>query len=77
MRGQVDKMGITEITEFIFREMKAQKVTAKEISGRTGYTETAISYWKTERRKMTMECAEEMLNALGYELSIKRKEAER
>lgn len=70
-------MKITEITEFIFGEMKAQKVTAKEMCKRTGYTEPAISYWKTERRKMTMACAEKMLNALGYELSIIRKEAER
>lgn len=61
------------ITEFIFSEMARQGVTAKEISGRTGYTETAISYWKAERRKMTMECAEKMLNALGYELSIERR----
>lgn len=63
----------TEITEFIFKEMRTQKVTAKEISGRTGYTENAISYWKRGHRTMTMECAEEMLNALGYELSIERR----
>lgn len=66
----------TEITEFIFKEMRTQKVTAKEMCKRTGYTEPAISYWKTGRRTMTMACAEKMLNALGYELTIKELEVE-
>lgn len=70
-------MGITEITEFIFKEMKRQKVTAKEMHKLTGYSETAISYWKTGIRTMSVGSAEKMLNALGYELSIIRKEAER
>lgn len=70
-------MGITEITEFIFREMKEQKVTAKEMYKRTGHSETVISYWRTGIRTMSVGSAEKMLNALGYELSIKRKEAER
>lgn len=66
-------MGITEITEFIFRKMKEQKLTAKDMHKRTGYSETAISYWRTGIRTMSAGSAEKMLNALGYELSIKKR----
>lgn len=67
-------MTTDEITQFIFSEMKRQRITAKSVHERTGFTEQAIRYWRTGQRRMTMACAEKVLNSLGYELTIRKKE---
>ena len=71
--GKVKIMKIKEITEFIFAEMDEQLITPRKMGELTGITDVAIYYWRKGNRIMTMECAEKMLNALGYELSIKKR----
>ena len=53
---------------------KKQNISAIEIAKRVGCTDRAISHWKYGKRNMSLQMAEKILNVLGYELDIRKRE---
>lgn len=69
-------MNVKEITEFILNEREKQKISRLKLARMAGCTNKSIDNWQSGRRKMTIDSAESLLNALGYELTITEKEDE-
>jgi len=59
------------IIRFIWREMKAQRVTALDLAERSGVSDSAMRKWKRKDRSPQMLQVIDVLNALGYKLVIK------
>lgn len=63
-----------KVLYIVFWEMENQKITQEEMAKRLGCSRRSIEYWKNGKRNIGLNMAEKVLNVLGYELSIKRKE---
>lgn len=62
-----------EILHIVEKEQKVQGITARELAKKIGCSEQIISYWKMEKRNISLRMAEKVLEELGYELTIVRK----
>lgn len=63
-----------EILHIVEKEQKVQGITARELEKKIGCSEQIISYWKMEKRNISLRMAEKVLEELGYELTIIKKE---
>ncbi len=63
-----------EILHIVEKEQKVQGITARELAKKIGCSEQIISYWKMEKRNISLRMAEKVLEELGYELTIIKKE---
>lgn len=63
-----------KVLYIVFWEMENQKITQEEMAKRLDCSRRSIEYWKNGKRNISLNMAEKVLNVLGYELSIKRKE---
>ena len=63
-----------KILRVMFCEMESKKITQEEMAKRLDCSRRSIEYWKNGKRNISLDMAEKVLNVLGYELNIKRKE---
>lgn len=63
-----------EILHIVEKEQKYQEITARELAKKIGCSEQIISYWRTGKRNISLHMAEKVLEELGYELTIIKKE---
>lgn len=63
-----------KILSVICSEQKRQGITTKKLAQIVGCTERAVSYWKCGERNISLRMAEKVLEELGYELTIIKKE---
>ena len=60
--------------ECIFCELrKKQNISQNELARRAGVSSRAIKYWESGERKMSLESAEKIANALGYDIVLQEK----
>lgn len=63
-----------EILHIVGLEQKIRGITARELAKKIGCSEQIISYWKMGKRNISLRMAEKVLEELGYELTIIKKE---
>lgn len=63
-----------KILSVICIEQKRQGITTRNLAQIVGCTERAVSYWKCGKRNISLRMAEKVLEELGYELTIIKKE---
>ena len=63
-----------KILSAICSEQKKQGITTRNLAQTVGCTERAVSYWKCGERNISLRIAEKILEELGYELTIIKKE---
>lgn len=63
-----------KILSVICTEQKKQGITTRNLAQIVDCTERAVSYWKCGERNISLRIAEKILEELGYELTIIKKE---
>ena len=58
------------LIRFIWREMKAQRVTALDVAEKAGVHDGTLRKWKTKQRSPSLLQVNDVLNVLGYRLAI-------
>lgn len=68
--SEVGEDGVIDIIRLI---IKGRKLKQREIASNIGVTESALSYWLGKKRRMPFWVTLELLNALGYKITIEEK----
>jgi transcriptional regulator with XRE-family HTH domain len=63
-----------EIIKILEKEQKKNGMSAIIIAQKTGCTNRSISYWKHGKRNISLQMVEKILETLGYEFCIFKKE---